>query len=66
MKPPALEEILFEFHRLGNSVKVSAVDPVSNTEVSIVGSPGAGERYLKQTALRKLLWVLQKQAGNKD
>lgn len=54
-------EVLFEFRRLGNSVKVSAVDPVSNTEVSIVGSPAAGEAYLKQTALRKLLWVLSKQ-----
>jgi len=55
-------EVLFEFRRVGNSVKVSAVDPVSNTEVSIVGSPAAGETYLKQTALRKLLWVLQRQA----
>jgi len=53
-------EVLFEFRRLGNSVKVSAIDPVSNTEISIVGPLGASEVYLKQTALRKLIWVLEK------
>ncbi|HVI53000.1 MAG TPA: hypothetical protein VM661_17460 [Candidatus Sulfotelmatobacter sp.] len=60
------DEVLFEFRRLGNSVKVSAVDPISNTEVSIVGSPGAGEAYLKQTALRKLIWVLEKNSKTKE
>ena len=54
-------EVIFEFHRLGNSVKVSAIDPLTNTEISIVGPPQAGEAYLKQTALRKLVWVLAKQ-----
>lgn len=55
-----LSEVLFEFHRVGNAVKVSAIDPVTNTEVSIVGSPSAGERTLKLNAYRKLLWVIEK------
>lgn len=55
-----LNEVIFEFRRVGNAVKVSAVDPVTNTEVSIVGAPGAGERDLKMLALRKLQFVLAK------
>lgn len=60
-KPPA--EVLFEFRRLGNVVKVSAVDPVTNTEVSIVGAPAAGEAALKAAAIRKLQWVLSRREG---
>ncbi|MTJ82407.1 MAG: hypothetical protein F8N37_15555 [Telmatospirillum sp.] len=53
-------EVIFEFRRIGNSVKVSAVDPVSNTEVSIVGPATAGEHALKMAALRKLNFVLNR------
>ncbi|OIQ93119.1 hypothetical protein GALL_249290 [mine drainage metagenome] len=60
MKTPPPDAVLFEFRRVGNAVKVSAVDPVSNTEISIVGSPTMGETTLKMAAYRKLLWVLQK------
>ena len=55
-----LSKILFEFYRLGNSVKVSAIDPDTNIEVSIVGHPGAGEMVLKRLAARKLAYVLAK------
>ncbi len=58
-----LGEVLFEFRRVGNAVKVSAIDPVSNTEVSIVGTPRAGEQALKAVALRKLQFVLARRAG---
>lgn len=51
-------EVLFEFHRVGNSVKVTAFDPVSLVEVSIVGPPHAPEWQLRATALRKLQYVL--------
>jgi hypothetical protein len=51
-------ETLFEFHRVGGWVKVSAVDPDTLTEVSIVGDPAAGEAVLKSAALRKLDYVL--------
>ncbi len=57
---PPLRHALIEFHRVGAYVKVSAVDPVTLTEVSIVGDPAAGETALKQTAMRKLAYVLER------
>ena len=53
-----LREALIEFYPVGAYVKVSAVDPVSLTEVSIVGDPAAGEEVLKRQAMRKLEFVL--------
>jgi hypothetical protein len=38
--------ILIEFYPVGAYVKVSAVDPITLTEVSIVGDPAAGEEAL--------------------
>ena len=63
MPTGALKEVIIEFHRIGNSVKVTAVDPVSLVEVSIVGPPDAGEETLKRTAVRKLEYVLNKRMG---
>lgn len=57
------KNVLFEFRRIGAYVKVSAIDAVSGVEISIVGDAMAGEWRLKQTALRKLEYVLAKQAG---
>jgi hypothetical protein len=51
-------EVIFEFVRVGHAVKVSAVDPATGTEVSIVGDPAAGEAALKRLAERKLDYVL--------
>ena len=53
-------EVLFEFHRVGNVVKVSAFHVDTDTEVSMVGPPAAGEYGLKMAALRKLIYVLNK------
>ena len=58
--PDAPDYVIFEFRRVGAFVKVSAVDPRTLTEVSIIGSPRAGEEILKRTALRKLDYVLGK------
>ena len=55
-----LREALIEFHRVGAYVKVSAVDPDTLTEVSIVGDPSAGEAALKAAAVRKLVYVLER------
>lgn len=55
--------ILFEFHQVGNAVKVTAVHPPSLTEVSIVGSASAGEAMLKRVALRKLEYVMARDRG---
>lgn len=59
----AAREVLFEFRRIGAYVKVSAIDALTATEVSIVGDASAGEMRLKQTALKKLDYVMAKQAA---
>lgn len=58
-------EVLIEFYRVGAYVKVSAVDPVTLTEVSIVGAPEAGEAALTRTAVRKLHYVMARRAGRR-
>lgn len=57
------QPIIIEFHRLGAYVKVSAIDPVSLVEVSIVGDPAAGEAALERTALQKLNFVLARRGA---
>ena len=61
---PELGEVLFEVKVIGNAVKVSAVDPVSNTEVCVVGSAHASPYSFKMNALRKLKSVLRKKAAD--
>ncbi len=56
-------EVLFEFVVQGNSVKVTAIDPDSGTEASIVGPASAARHTLEAAAARKLLYVLKKQRG---
>jgi hypothetical protein len=51
-------DVIFEFVRVGHAVKVSAIDSVTGTEVSIVGDPAVGEAALKRLAERKLEYVL--------
>ncbi|HVO13899.1 MAG TPA: hypothetical protein VMV26_01740 [Alphaproteobacteria bacterium] len=53
-------EVLLEFHQIGAVVKVSAVDPVTLTEVSISGPASAGQAALGQAAIRKLRYVLER------
>ena len=51
-------EVILEFQRIGNSVKVTAVDPETLVEVSIVGAASAGQEALRRAAVRKLEYVL--------
>lgn len=53
-------EVILEFQQVGNAIKVTAVDPETLIEVSIVGAPEAGEEALTRTAIRKLEYVLGK------
>ncbi len=55
------DEVIIEFRRIGASIKVSAIDSRTLTEVSIVGPARAGEEELKRNVLRKLEYVLAKQ-----
>lgn len=54
-------EYLVEFIQVGSSVKVSAVDPVSGREVSIVGPVAASRHHLTQVAVNKLKYVLSRE-----
>ena len=60
MTGTAKKEVLIEFHQVGNAVKVTAVDPETLVEVSIVGSSSAGQEALTRTAINKLQYVLEK------
>jgi len=54
------DEVLFEFVRQGNVVRVSALHVGTNVEVSIVGPANAPQLALQNTALQKLKYVLAK------
>ena len=56
-------EVILEFRQIGNAVKVTAVDPETLVEVSIMGSAASGEETLRRAALRKLDYVLRKRQG---
>ena len=58
-------EYLLEFYRIGNSVRVSAIDPVTGTEVQIVGPANIGQGELTRVAVRKLQYVMAKKAAKK-
>ena len=55
-----LPEVLFEFRRVGKASRVVAIDPITNTEVTMVGDPKRGRETLKRLAARKLVYVLAK------
>ena len=57
-------EVILEFQRLGNAVKVTATDPDTLVEVSIMGPVRSSEAELRRAALDKLNYVLRKRAGN--
>lgn len=60
-------EVIYEVIRHGVYVKVSAVDPKSLVEVSIVGPASAGLATLQTNALQKLRYVLKRrQESQKD
>ena len=47
----------------GAYVKVTAIDPKTGTEASIVGPASAPRSVLESNAAKKLLYVLKKQRG---
>jgi|APSaa5957512493_1039668.scaffolds.fasta_scaffold30595_2 hypothetical protein len=59
--PPNTIEILFELRRVNErTVRVVAIDPITRTEVVMVGDYKQGEAALKKLAARKLQYVLKK------
>jgi hypothetical protein len=57
------EGFILEFHRVGGVVKVTAVDPQTGAEATIVGDPRAGQAALARAAGQKLRYVLERRAG---
>ncbi len=53
---------LVEFITMGQSIKVCAIDPETGTEVSIVAPSNISQKEMEQTAVKKLLYVLNKKA----
>lgn len=54
-------EAIIEFCRVGNSVKVSAIDTVSHVEVSIIAPASSTEQQMTDAVMRKLQYVLARQ-----
>ncbi|KAB2832482.1 MAG: hypothetical protein F9K49_08050 [Caedimonadaceae bacterium] len=52
------DEVIFEFIPIGSYVKVTAIDPNTGHEVSIVGARSTPRNILQQTALKKLQYRL--------
>ena len=55
-----MSEYLLEYVRIGNQVKVTACDPETGLEVSIMGPANASKHDLSELAIRKLLYVMKK------
>ena len=60
------EGAIIEMIRQGSYVKVSAIDPVTRLEVSIVGDPAVGPEILKAHAIRKLDRMLRQQKREQE
>jgi hypothetical protein len=58
-------EVLLQFQRIGNIVKVVAIDPATLTEVTIQGPATLPQSALTRTAVAKLNYVLSKKAGTR-
>ena len=56
------EGYIVEFVAHGRSIKVTAIDPNTMKEVSIVGAKGATKQQLAELAIRKLRYVLEKKS----
>jgi hypothetical protein len=54
------DDYIIEFTQVGANVKVTAIDPKTLTEVSIVGGAQYSQEFLTRQAVRKLEYVLAK------
>lgn len=53
-------DILFEIRKIGNTIKVTAIDPNSGIEASIAAPSNITLFSLKEQAKRKLIYLLKK------
>ena len=57
------KEVIFEYTQIGNSVRVTAIDAESGTEVVFQAPRSLGEGDLQKMALRKLVYVMEKKGS---
>lgn len=51
---------IIEYVAIGNSVKVTAFDPVSLKDASIIGMVGTPKKQLADLAIKKLVYIIKK------
>jgi hypothetical protein len=51
---------IIEFIQQGRYVKVTAIDPVTGREATIVGDPRESQELLKRNAVNKLEFLMKK------
>ena len=56
-------EVLFEFQRVGSYLRVTAIDGRTGVEVTVAGPATGSLELLKRTAISKLRFVQNKDAG---
>lgn len=66
MRNSEAREIIFEFSRVGQAIRVTAMDTQTLTEVVISAPVGRHHDYLKKIARDKLYYVLRKKGIIKD
>ncbi|MEZ5833681.1 MAG: hypothetical protein R3D05_21120 [Dongiaceae bacterium] len=60
------DNYIIEFTQVGANVKVTAIDPKTMTEVSIVGGTQYSQEFLTRQAVKKLQYVLSKRGEKGD
>lgn len=53
-------DFIIEFIAMGNSVKVTCIDPRTGREVSTIGPANAPKSQLSRAAVNKMQYVLKK------
>ena len=61
MSKPEGREVIFEYTQIGNSIRVTAVDSGTGTEVVFQAHINTSKTELKRIAISKLKYVLKKQ-----
>lgn len=54
---------IIEFYKVGKLVKVSAIDPETMKEVSVIAPSSLSRKEMSDLAVRKLRYVLAKDNG---
>lgn len=54
------ESYIIEFYQVGNSVKVTAVDPATGKEATIISPLNVPQEQASKLAIQKLEYVLSK------